>query len=59
VSWTALVLNNVFVTKANGSESLLGVIVNNIVEALVHFVGHLSDITINIQVVRAAIFYDF
>jgi len=59
VSGTALVLNNVFVAEADGSEGLLGIVVDDIVEVLVHFVGHLSDVAVNVQVVRAAVFDDF
>lgn len=59
MSGTALVLNNVFVAEADGSEGLLGVVVDDIVEVLVHFVGHLSDVAVDVQVVRAAVFDDF
>lgn len=54
--WTLLVWHNIFIGKADGTEGLLGVAVNDVVEVTIDFVGHLLDVTILIQVVGAAVF---
>ena len=48
---TALIRNKIFISQTNSSESLLSVVVNNVVEVAFHFIAHFFYIAVDVQVV--------
>jgi len=56
---TVFVRHHILVGKSDGTESLLGVGVDNIVEVRFHFIVHFLDSAIGIKVVRAAVLHNF
>ena len=59
VSWAAFIRGDVFVGKADSSQCLFGVLIDDCVEVLLHAVVHGLNVAVFIKVLAAAVFYNF